>query len=1033
MFMVDRIEVKGTMQGVHVLLVMEGLKTELGMQIQVKQGKLSATTAMENKVALDKEQLLFIAGGQDTVVDEDVDEQPTMFMENLSSLDPVYDKASLSYASGILSEVHDHDNYQDVVCEHHEVHEMHDDVQQNFDVESDASYTSDSNMISYDQYVKDNVESVVHSNVPSVLNDAYMMIINEMHEQTAQCVYVNNQNKVVNASLTVKLARYKKQVELHERRAKFELNEREQMIEEQLRIIITGRNIKEENLKKELHSVKMQLNSTINPNKSMVEEVPSLKTDFQQKENKYLEEFLDMKALKKVEDRLFKQDQSVQTVHMLCKPKSFYDESNWVAICYMNPFYLSKAKQVQPALYNGHEIVKPNHDRALVHDSEDTLEIAETTRKQMLEKMNDLECVKKKIFWSNDLIKIHAKALSAKAKSANPNRALTVYHPSIPAKLVPKVLPTRSQVQVNIYSLVQLFLKFDKTCKKRITPTGLTEWERGFEQTKTCYLPEVIPLFKTIKEHYEGIQTALVKEIKEMKEVFEQMEVEMDQHAIDKKYTMADMNIPANDVPTKPAPAIAPPTRTNDQILPLCKWVPVGKINYMLDRLKSQRNQIFKLDEQWFNLHKDILRDALQITSINDNNLFVAPPSSGAVIEYVNTLGYPCTLRNVSAMSVNDLYQPWRAILSMINMCLMEEEAVPESPALKATKVTKSKTAMQTKPSAPKVTKHIGDKAPKPTSSQPPKPTPTPTKSSKEVQGKKYKLVKETSNAPSATKQSKASNVAKKRKSKSPLKLVDEFVDEGVPVKEPVYNDEEANFQRTMELSIKKKNPADQFIFYMRTPMTTGPSRNIKSPFLDAKLALADSEIDSDVPDISMAKDTEMEVTYTVTPIHEEFTSLMYPNVQDNRKLPVEEQVILEEPTSSTGTLSSLHHLDKDFNFSDQFLNDKSSDVEKEKTHAEAEVESLATITIQQDTSFVPPMTFKVVDLPKPRPDDPNVHSPLSSTTLAATLITRGVIEPSRVLPSSSSARTVILELETRLELDQASKFKLELVSITKT
>ncbi|GJX10759.1 retrovirus-related pol polyprotein from transposon TNT 1-94 [Tanacetum coccineum] len=77
-----------------------------------------------------------------------------------------------------------------------------------------------------------------------------------------------------------------------------------------------------------------------------------------------------------------------------------------------------------------------------------------------------------------------------------------------------------------------------------------------------------------------------------------------------------------------------------------------------------------QLDEQWFNLHKDILIDALDITPANDNNPFEAPPSSDTIIEYVNTLGYPITLRNVSAMSVNALYQPWRAILSMINMCL---------------------------------------------------------------------------------------------------------------------------------------------------------------------------------------------------------------------------------------------------------------------------------------------------------------------------------------------------------------------------
>ncbi|GJT71201.1 hypothetical protein Tco_1030487 [Tanacetum coccineum] len=47
-----------------------------------------------------------------------------------------------------------------------------------------------------------------------------------------------------------------------------------------------------------------------------------------------------------------------------------------------------------------------------------------------------------------------------------------------------------------------------------------------------------------------------------------------------------------------------------------------------------------QLDEQWFELHKEILRDALQIIPSNDNDPFVAPPSSDIVIEYVNTLGY---------------------------------------------------------------------------------------------------------------------------------------------------------------------------------------------------------------------------------------------------------------------------------------------------------------------------------------------------------------------------------------------------------
>ncbi|GJR58419.1 hypothetical protein Tco_1500581 [Tanacetum coccineum] len=125
---------------------------------------------------------------------------------------------------------------------------------------------------------------------------------------------------------------------------------------------------------------------------------------------------------------------------------------------------------------------------------------------------------------------------------------------------------------------------------------------------------------------------------------------------------------------------------------------------------------------------------------------------------------------------------------------------------------------------------------------------------------------------------------------------------------------------------------------------------------------------------------------------HEEFSSKMYPNVQDNLKLPVEERVILKEPASSTRTLSYVHHLDKDFNFSDQFLNDKSFDAKKEKTRAEAEVESMITVTIQQDTSSIPLMTFKVLDLPRPRLDDPHVHSPLPSTTLAAIVTSATIV-----------------------------------------
>ncbi|GJW84213.1 retrovirus-related pol polyprotein from transposon TNT 1-94 [Tanacetum coccineum] len=129
-----------------------------------------------------------------------------------------------------------------------------------------------------------------------------------------------------------------------------------------------------------------------------------------------------------------------------------------------------------------------------------------------------------------------AEDLKEQTTVSRPTKALTVYPPNKLATLVLRVLPTKSQVKINIFALIQLFLDFEKTCNKRITPTGLTEGERGFEQTKACYLTEVIPFFKTLKEHFEGIQKALTKEVKEMKEIFEELEAEVDQHVIDRKH-----------------------------------------------------------------------------------------------------------------------------------------------------------------------------------------------------------------------------------------------------------------------------------------------------------------------------------------------------------------------------------------------------------------------------------------------------------------------------------------------------------------
>nr|GEU34312.1 Gag-Pol polyprotein [Tanacetum cinerariifolium] len=224
--------------------------------------------------------------------------------------------------------------------------------------------------------------------------------------------------------------------------------------------------------------------------------------------------------------------------HELYQDAAYAHHEGHVAIGYKNPLCLTRAKQIQPALYNGHEIIKENHTPAIVHNAEDTLEIAEITRKKMNAKMNNPECVTRKvnisphdyskenflatftpqkqltpgqIFWSNDLMKLKSEALKKRTNVSRPIKAFTLYPPNTPATLVPK-----------------------------ITPTRLTEGEMGFEQTKECYLKKVIPFFKTLKDNFEGIQKALTKEIKEIKDVFEELEAKVAQYAVDSKHDVIE-------------------------------------------------------------------------------------------------------------------------------------------------------------------------------------------------------------------------------------------------------------------------------------------------------------------------------------------------------------------------------------------------------------------------------------------------------------------------------------------------------------
>ncbi|GJZ66428.1 hypothetical protein Tco_0623124 [Tanacetum coccineum] len=86
---------------------------------------------------------------------------------------------------------------------------------------SDIDITSDSNVISYDQYLQETENEVVQDTTSFVQQDAMIMyVIEEMSNQVAKCNEVNKENRNVNKSLIAELERYKEQSKNYEEETK---------------------------------------------------------------------------------------------------------------------------------------------------------------------------------------------------------------------------------------------------------------------------------------------------------------------------------------------------------------------------------------------------------------------------------------------------------------------------------------------------------------------------------------------------------------------------------------------------------------------------------------------------------------------------------------------------------------------------------------------------------------------------------------------------------------------------------------------
>nr|GEY03977.1 hypothetical protein [Tanacetum cinerariifolium] len=218
------------------------------------------------------------------------------------------------------------------------------------------------------------------------------------------------------------------------------------------------------------------------------------------------------------------------------------------ALGFQNPCYLKRAQQLKPKMYDGSVIEKS--DAIVIHDSEETLLLAEESRSKMIEKQNDPKMAEKKVITkpidyevlnqlSKDFETCFVPQTELSAEQAFWSRySLQPEEPNLSASTtiveVPKELPKVSLVNSSLKKLKFHLASFDMVVKERTTATAITEGTWGFEHTKACFRDDIIPFVTALKELFKSFDQFLIDELSEVQQVFKQMEQAVEQHSVEK-------------------------------------------------------------------------------------------------------------------------------------------------------------------------------------------------------------------------------------------------------------------------------------------------------------------------------------------------------------------------------------------------------------------------------------------------------------------------------------------------------------------
>ncbi|GJY56421.1 hypothetical protein Tco_0455536 [Tanacetum coccineum] len=216
----------------------------------------------------------------------------------------------------------------------------------------------------------------------------------QLSNQVTNYNKVNKDNLIANESLSAELEKYKEHVKLLEERQNVDLSTREKLIMDDK---IREKNAQFTDFEKEINYLKQTFSEQSKEKELLTKTFNVFKNESKEKEAKNIDTKIDLeKKVKELDNIVCKMGQSVQNVHMLTKPQVFYDNNLKQALGFQNPFYLKKAQQIRPMLYDGSVIAKETNVISIA-DSEETLMLEEESRSKLLLKQSDPMVLKQKV------------------------------------------------------------------------------------------------------------------------------------------------------------------------------------------------------------------------------------------------------------------------------------------------------------------------------------------------------------------------------------------------------------------------------------------------------------------------------------------------------------------------------------------------------------------------------------------------------------------------------------------------------------